>query len=112
MISSVDNIRKWQKYDRLRESALVALQQPSFHVHDSTYPLCHTPLSAFANRLYQDIFLKYHLQKGRDVQFIPQCQQYFSDIENEISQQLGRPIPTMIDLSQNTKRSVQRSSEN
>ena len=55
-----------------------------------TYPLCHTPLSAFANRLYQDIFLKYHLQKGREVQFIPQWQQYSSDIENEISQQLGQ----------------------
>ena len=90
MISSVDNIRKWQKYDRLRESVSVILQRPSFHVYESTYPLCHTPLSAFANRLYQDIFLKYHLQKGREVQFIPQWQQYSSDIENEISQQLGQ----------------------
>ena len=59
-------------------------------MYESTYPLFHTPLSDFANRPYQDIFLKYHLQKGRDVQFIHQWQQYSSDIENEISQQLGQ----------------------
>ena len=95
MTSSVDSIRKWKQpniYGRLRGdvSVPITLQRPSIHLYESPYPLCTTPLSAFANRLYQDIFLKYHLQKGRDVQFIPQWQQYSSDIENEISQQLGQ----------------------
>ena len=95
MTSSVDSIRKWKQpniYGQLRGavSVPITLQRPSIHLYESPYPLCTTPLSAFANRLYQDIFLKYHLQKGRDVQFIPQWQQYSSDIENEISQQLGR----------------------
>ena len=95
MTSSVDSIRKWKQpniYGRLRGdvSVPITLQRPSIHLYESPYPLCTTPLSAFANRLYQDIFLKYYLQKGRDVQFIPQWQQYSSDIENEINQQLGQ----------------------
>jgi len=96
MTSSVENTQKWQSnwqdfkiYKRLRNSVSDA-SLPIFYLHESPYPLCSTPVSAFAHRLYQDIFLKYHLQKGQDVQFVPQWQQYSPYIEAEITKQLGK----------------------
>ncbi len=96
MISLVENTQKWQskwqdskRYQRLRNS-VSDTSLPTFYLHESPYPLCSTPVSAFAHRLYQDIFLKHHLQKGRDVQFIPQWQQYSPYIEVEITKQLRK----------------------
>ena len=93
-------LKQWQElelYQRLRQSTALANEcvQPtvdeqiqdggnlSFHIHEVPHPVNTTPLTSFVPRIHQDIFLKYQLQKGRDVGFTPQWQQFSPSVEAE-----------------------------
>ena len=105
MTISTETLKQWQElelYQRLRQSATSTNErvQPttdeqiqagdnlSFHIHEVPHPVSTTPLTSFVPRIHQDIFLKYQLQKGRDVDFIPQWQQFPSAVEAEETSQL------------------------
>ena len=106
MTISAEALKQWQElelYQRLRESAastnervqpttherIQASDNLSFHIHEVPHPVSTTPLTSFVPRIHQDIFLKYQLQKGRDVDFIPQWQQFPSDVDVEATSQLA-----------------------